>query len=525
MSLETAQHHDLIPLADRIRYMQTFRFGSAAVMLICWLLLPAVHTIALPVLGAVTAAYLVLSVAGEAAWRVVGRRSLPLFGAMLIIDGFYLGWLAYAVGSGPNPVRALIVLHVIAVALLASFRTGLKIALWHSLLAIMIFHAQEAGIISNRPAATAGGAFTVLVMDIAVVWAVAIATSTYAAVNERELRRRRYDLEALARLAFRLESATEPLAVGEGLLEAVVDDFGFERAALIVTTTDGLSLLAHHGLELPQVVSDLPELHSTLGIAGSRNETLRITRPDPERDHFLAALFPRCRNLLVVPMHAEGRTISFLVVEHGMRRGSRIERRVVSTIERFASQSALALNNAWLLEQVRRLAGSDALTGLPNRRHFEETLERELSRAVRTEEPVNLLMLDIDHFKKINDTYGHQTGDAVLCAVGMKLHETVRIADVVARYGGEEFAIVMPNAHTQDAVRLAERILLAVAELEIPVTASIGIATYLRHAIDARGMVDAADRALYESKRTGRNRATVGEDRSPAAKTAVATLR
>ena len=507
------QHHDLIPLADRIRYMQTFRFGAALALLVCWLTLPAVQKIDPALLGGVTAAYLLVSLGGEAGWRALGRRSLPLFGAMLIVDGFYLGWLAYVVGSAPSPVRALIVLHVIAVALLASFRTGLKIAMWHSLLAIMAFHAQEAGILAGRPVMIEGVEFRLLVMDIAVVWAVAIATSTYAAVNERELRRRRYDLEALARLAFRLETTTEPLAVADGLLEAVVEDFDFERAAVIVANSDGLSLLAHHGLNPVVVVGDIPDPNSTLGRAATSGTSLRITHPHPERDGFLTALFPRSRNLLIAPMHADGHTISFLVIEHGMRRGSRIERRVVATVERFASQAALALNNAWLLEQVRRLAGSDALTGLPNRRHFEESLERELARAVRTDQPVNLLMLDIDHFKQVNDTYGHQTGDAVLRAVGRRLSETVRVGDVVARYGGEEFAIVMPNAETEDAVDLANRVLRAVEQIDIPVTASIGIATYVRHAADGSELVEAADRALYQSKRAGRNRATVCTDK------------
>jgi two-component system, cell cycle response regulator len=516
MTLASPQQHDLIPLADRIRYMQTFRFLAAAALLACWLILPAVHAIAFPVLAAATGAYLLLSLAGEAAWRGLGRRSLPLFGVMLIVDGVYLGWLTYMVGGGPSPVRALILLHVIAVALLASFRTGMKIALWHSLLAVMAFHAQEAGIISDHPVPMGSVEYRLLVMDIVIVWAVAIATSTYAALNERELRRRRYDLEALARLAFGLETTTEPLAVGERLLEAIVDDFGFERAALIVASGDGLSLLAHRGLESRSLVSDIPVPDSTLGRAAISSESLRITQPDPERDHFLAALFPRSHNLLIVPMHAEGRTIAFLIIEHGIRRGSRVERRVVAAVERFASQSALALNNAWLLEQVRRLAGSDALTGLPNRRHFEETLDRELARSLRTDQPVNLLMLDIDHFKRINDTRGHQAGDAVLRAVGRRLSETVRTGDVVARYGGEEFAIVMPAAQTEDAVLLADRIRRALETLDVPVTVSIGIATYLRHADDASALIEAADQALYESKRSGRDRATVsaGERRS-----------
>ena len=136
---------------------------------------------------------------------------------------------------------------------------------------------------------------------------------------------------------------------------------------------------------------------------------------------------------------------------------------------------------------------------------------------MRTDQPVNLLMLDIDHFKQINDTYGHQTGDAVLRAVGRRLGETVRVGDVVARYGGEEFAIVMPNADTEDAVVLADRILRAVEQIDIPVTVSIGVATYIRHATDGSSLVEAADRALYESKRAGRNRTTVCADtRRPA---------
>jgi diguanylate cyclase (GGDEF)-like protein len=507
------QHHDLIPLADRIRYMQTFRFVAAFALLASWLTLPAVHAVNPVLLAGVTAAFLLVSLVGEAAWRVLGRRSLPLFGAMLIVDGVYLGWLAYVVGSGASPVRALIVLHVIAVALLASFRTGLKIAMWHSLLAIIVFHAQEAGVLGGPPVAMDGVEFRLLVMDIVIVWAVAIATSTYAAVNERELRRRRYDLEALARLAFRLETTTEPLAVADGLLEAVVDDFGFERAAVVVGNSDGLSLLAHHGLEPPTAGGDIPDPASTLGRAATSGESLRISRPHPQRDGFLATLFPNCRNLLIVPMHADGHTISFLVVEHGMRRGSRIERRVVAAVERFASQAALALKNAWLLEQVRRLAGSDGLTGLPNRRHFEESLERELGRAGRTGQPVNLLILDIDHFKKINDTYGHQTGDAVLRAVSRRLSETIRVGDVVARYGGEEFAIIMPNGDTEDALVLAERIMRAVEQIDIPVTVSVGIATYIRHAADGSSLVEAADQALYESKRGGRNRATICADK------------
>jgi len=507
----TTRHHDLVPLADRIRYMQSFRLGAAVLLLASWLTIPAVHAATFSLLGLVTAGYLLLSLAGEAAWRALGRRGLALFGAMLIVDGVFLAWLVYATGAAASPLRGLILLHVIAVALLASFRTGLKIAFWHSLLALMTYHAQEAGLLAVAPT---GPEFQRLVMEIVIVWSVAIATSTYAAVNERELRRRRYDLEALARLAFRLETTAEPPAVGEALVEAVVDDFSFKRAALIVAGGEGLSLLAHHGLEPSVLAAETPGPDSVLTRAATGDESLRVSHLDPDRDHWLATLLPGCRNLLIVPMHAEGRTIGFLAVEHGLRRGSRVERRVVATVERFTSQAALALNNAWLVEQVRRLAGSDALTGLPNRRHFEETLDRELARSLRTEQPVNLLMLDIDRFKTINDMYGHQMGDAVLRAVAMRLSETVRIVDVVARYGGEEFAIVVPDATTEDAAALAERVRGAVEDLDgpVPVTVSIGLATHPTHARDASTLLEATDRALYEAKRSGRNRTAVCQD-------------
>jgi diguanylate cyclase (GGDEF)-like protein len=121
-------------------------------------------------------------------------------------------------------------------------------------------------------------------------------------------------------------------------------------------------------------------------------------------------------------------------------------------------------------------------------------------------------MLNIDHFKKIDDTHGHPAGDAVLRAVGRRLSQTVRTGDLVARYGGEDFAIIMPNAQTEDAVLLADRIRRALETLDLPVTVSIGIATYLRHADDASALTEAADQALYESKHVGRNRATVCQD-------------
>jgi diguanylate cyclase (GGDEF)-like protein len=346
------------------------------------------------------------------------------------------------------------------------------------------------------------------------VWGVAIATATFAAVNERELRRRRYDLEALARLAYGLETATEPSAVGNALIDAVSDAFGFQRLVLVVCGSEGLSVMTARGGQPSTELGPSPAPGSVLGAAEESGGTVLVRRLDRENDGWLASQLPDALNLMIVPLHAEGRTTGFLVVEHGMRGGSRIERRVVSTVERFASQSALALDNAWLLEQMHRMASSDGLTGILNRRSFEESLAREVARATRSGRPLSLVMLDIDHFKRLNDTHGHQMGDQVLCAVARQLSDSMRVSDVVARYGGEEFAILLPDIGADDALPVADRLrrLLEHTDAPVAVTASLGVAT-LADGEASDALIAAADAALYESKRAGRNRTMLASPR------------
>lgn len=158
-------------------------------------------------------------------------------------------------------------------------------------------------------------------------------------------------------------------------------------------------------------------------------------------------------------------------------------------------------------------ATRDVLTGLYNRRAL-DTLGRELYRqALRADRPVSILMLDIDHFKQVNDTYGHAAGDAVLARFGAIISEHVRTSDFVARYGGEEFAAILPGAPLGPAMRLAERIRQAVEQLEVPykelrirVTTSIGAASeFPGESVDFRQLIDRADKNLYRAKRGGRN--------------------
>jgi diguanylate cyclase (GGDEF)-like protein len=245
--------------------------------------------------------------------------------------------------------------------------------------------------------------------------------------------------------------------------------------------------------------------------AWERKTTLLVKRPDPRTNGGLLRLLPDAENLVIAPMLAEGRPIGVLVVEQPAERGSRIEQRVLAMVEQFTAHAALALANAWLLVRMQRMARTDGLTAVANRRTFDVVLGREVERAARRDHPLSLVMVDIDHFKRLNDTYGHQAGDDALRAVATALTRVCRDGDTLARYGGEEFAIILPFCESAGALALAERLRGAVAEAAtiVPVTASLGVATMPDHGRGTVELLQAADAALYQSKQLGRDRVTV----------------
>jgi len=169
-------------------------------------------------------------------------------------------------------------------------------------------------------------------------------------------------------------------------------------------------------------------------------------------------------------------------------------------------------------EILREQATRDPLTGLYNRRYLYETMERELARAKRENYPISVLMMDIDHFKNFNDTYGHQAGDEVLIALGRLLYNSVRQSDIACRYGGEEFIVIMPSVDIADAERRADAIRRAFSVLsinydgaELSVSMSVGVACYPQHGDGINAIVKAADAALYAAKQAGRNCVCVWE--------------
>jgi|GEM_PF-2364546 len=188
---------------------------------------------------------------------------------------------------------------------------------------------------------------------------------------------------------------------------------------------------------------------------------------------------------------------------------------VVDISERKQLEHQLHQANMLLQEQAIR----DPLTGLYNRRYLDETLPRELQRAERAGQSVGVIMLDIDHFKRINDTYGHNVGDMLLRAVGAFLRHNTRGADIVCRYGGEEFTLVLPGASSENACHRAEELRAGIQALAVKhngqaletVTASLGIAIFRTHGTTAEALVSAADEALYQAKHSGRNRVVMAD--------------
>jgi diguanylate cyclase (GGDEF)-like protein len=178
-----------------------------------------------------------------------------------------------------------------------------------------------------------------------------------------------------------------------------------------------------------------------------------------------------------------------------------------------ADQLAVAVQQAHMYDQLKQQALTDSLTGCYNRRSFDLRLEHDLQMAIRTREPLSLLMLDLDNFKQINDRAGHETGDIALCMLADTLRGGLRAVDTAARFGGDEFVIILPQANTDGAMIVAERLRSRVAQMEVPgfgqMTASFGIATFPNHASSRDALLLGADRALYDAKSNGRNRVSI----------------
>ncbi|HBY98972.1 MAG TPA: hypothetical protein DEP84_34335 [Chloroflexi bacterium] len=245
-------------------------------------------------------------------------------------------------------------------------------------------------------------------------------------------------------------------------------------------------------------------------------EPIRIA--DLKRDSRSAGMppnHPSLRAFLGVPIVAHGELVGALYLGDKTG-GPSFSREDENLVVGLAADAAIAIENARLFGEVQRLAVTDGLTGLANRRQFFELAEREFERTRRYERPLSAIMLDIDRFKHVNDSYGHAVGDQVLRAVARRCRDNLRDVDLLARYGGEEFAALLPESDLDGACEVAHRLCRCVAEAPfesdwgpLAVTISVGVASVTDDCPDVATLLNRADVALYEAKNTGRNRVGV----------------
>jgi diguanylate cyclase (GGDEF)-like protein len=252
------------------------------------------------------------------------------------------------------------------------------------------------------------------------------------------------------------------------------------------------------------------------GAAGRAAESrLPVYLPDLARAPDARPLGPTTGSLLSLPVVHQGRLLGVLNLQRAGTEAFAAEE--VELLAAVADQAAMAIQNARLHAETVALSITDALTGLANRRHLFRQLEQEVARAARFHTEVAVVMLDLDHFKELNDAAGHVAGDAVLRQVADVLRGQVRRVDVVARYGGEEFCLVLPQVSKADAMDVAEKLRRSIAEQSFAhaspggITASAGVAHLPTDADTLEAVLEAADAALYASKRRGRNRITAFE--------------
>jgi diguanylate cyclase (GGDEF)-like protein/PAS domain S-box-containing protein len=233
-----------------------------------------------------------------------------------------------------------------------------------------------------------------------------------------------------------------------------------------------------------------------------------------------------CNHLLAVPaagycclpLVVQGETLGLFQLNRQTTQAELLP--VSQTLNAVGETIKLALSNLRLRERLRQQAIRDPLTGLFNRGYLEETLGRELQRCQRTQSPLCVAMLDIDHFKQLNDCYGHEAGDLVLRQLGSVLRQQLRGSDIVCRFGGEEFVVVLPEAPLAVAQRRLTQMAETVREMTLvyrgdrlePVTVSIGLAVMPEHGMGMADLLHAADMALYAAKRTGRDRLVISRE-------------
>jgi len=330
-----------------------------------------------------------------------------------------------------------------------------------------------------------------------------------------EAQRSRDEITVLYDAAKTISSSLELESVLNSLVQVTCQAFTYEQGAILLVDerSGDLVVEATYGYAPGTRGYRIPV---GKGITGSVQRTGKPeVVADVRRDPRYIGITERVVSEIAVPLISEGRVIGVFNLESTHR--AAFGQRDLHILTALAGYATIAIENARLFEKTKRLAITDGLTELYNHRYLHEAMERTLQRCRRDEQPLAVIMLEIDSFKRYNDTYGHQRGDDVLRIVADVLRKGSRTSDIVARYGGDEFMIVLPNSSKDTASEIAERLRRAVEaypfllgeSIVTSVTLSVGVAASPDDGDTVDGLVDAVDRAQYTAKRSGGNKVYV----------------
>jgi len=300
--------------------------------------------------------------------------------------------------------------------------------------------------------------------------------------------------------------------IAPSLIDAVYSIAPQERVSIALFTPKGeqFEMVRQIGFALSE--GSTFDLGTTrIGLVARSREPDYISNLRNERSPVLPFKIHDEGSLFIMPLSYEKELLGILIFLSPIPNAIRPYQ--IELLKVLGNQAASSLANAKFHAEIERMAITDGLTGLFNHRNFQEKLAAEFRRLERFSAPLSLLLIDIDFFKKINDSYGHPAGDEVLRGVARVIRETVRSVDIPARYGGEEFAALLPGTNHEGALKMAERLRESIEKTRFPfegkelrVTVSIGAATSPHDAVAKEELVEKTDKALYYAKRNGRNR-------------------
>jgi diguanylate cyclase (GGDEF)-like protein/PAS domain S-box-containing protein len=328
-----------------------------------------------------------------------------------------------------------------------------------------------------------------------------------------DLARSAADMGRLTQMSSTLQQAPSQQAVIEASIPFLRDLFSEQSGALYLVTTDTAMLQQVAVWNETRTMPDMLRLNECRAISGHQEERHALLTPEAGLGSELCELQSDGLPCCCVPLTREDTPLGVLHIHQLANSPCPFHDQQILLATMAADLIGLALSNIQLREHLQEQSIRDTLTGLYNRRYLNETLARELQHSTRHQQAVSIIMMDIDHFKRINDTYGHQIGDAVLSKLGTFLQERSRRGDLVCRYGGEEMVLVLPNTSLEQAATYAEQLRQSVQHLggeyagrPLPhFTVSIGVAASPKHGHSVDTLISTADQALYQAKAAGRN--------------------